>query len=139
MLKKIFKKLLDKSGAEEVIDKFRSENDVLITYELLSTFKINETIQIVPELPNAILCTRIVCDNPDKLMFTVDMKKNQLWEKHYHDCFETCAVFKGKLKDMSSGQVAGPMEVIKLRPFQSHYIIAEEDSIFYVEFIKPKK
>lgn len=131
----LFKKIFKKNRA---LKKFQDRNNKLISYEELSGFKLNEVYQIVPELPGAIECIRITSNNPNTLMFTVSMVKNQLWEKHYHDCEETCVVFKGKLTDATTGFSAGPAERLSFNPFQKHYVVAEDHTTFYVEFKKPK-
>lgn len=137
MLSKIFKK--NKNTKLSTIDKFQAKSDLLITYEDLKKIKLNEVQQIVKSLPGAIECIRISSINKDSLMFTVTMKANQLWEKHHHDCEETCVVYKGKLIDALTGYDAGPAELLNFKPYQPHYVIAEEDTIFYVEFKKPNK
>lgn len=128
-----------KKKEANAITKFKDSKDELIKYVELEKIKLNEVQQIKEDLPGAIECIRITSPNPDSLMFTVTMKKDQLWEKHHHDCDEVCVVYKGKLKDINSGLTAGPIEMLKIKAYKSHYIIAEEDTIFYVEFKKPKE
>ena len=134
----MFKNFLKKNKLE-AIKRFQDKNDLLITYEQLENIPLNKMIQIVPDLPGAIECTRISSNKKDSLMFTVTMKKNQLWEKHHHDCEETCVIYKGKLTDILTDYSVGSMQMLNYKPYTSHYIIAEEDSIFYVEFKKPNK
>lgn len=127
-----------KINLPKAVRKFRTKNDVLITFNELKKIPLNTLIQIHPDIPGAIECTRISSVNPDSLMFTVTMKKGEIWEKHHHNCEETCVVYKGKLKDVVTGYEATSAQLLNFSPYQEHYVIAEEDSIFYVEFKKPK-
>jgi len=121
----------------KAIEKFKDKKDRLITYEELEKIPLNQMIQIVPELPGAIEVIRITSTSENTLMFTVTMKPNQLWEKHHHDCFETCAIFKGRLTDAVTGKSAGIAESMTFQPYEPHYVVSEENTIFYVEFKKP--
>lgn len=132
-IKKLFKK-----DELEVFKRFRNKESLLITYSQLEEAPLNETIQINPDCHGAIECTRLTSNSPDALIFSVSMRKGQLWESHFHDCYETCIIFKGRLIDFNSNKEAYPAHSLSFKPFEEHYVVAEEDSIFYVEFIRPK-
>lgn len=120
------------------IEKFRNKNNVLITFEELSKIPLNETQQLYPDLLGAVEFTRITSNN-DNLMFTVSMKKGQLWYKHNHDCIETILLYKGKLRELYKDIIVNRANILKFNKYEPHYVLAEEDSIFYVEFKKPFK
>lgn len=120
------------------VTKFKKKEDLLITFEELSNIPINEVIQYLPEIEGAIEGTRITSNN-DNLMFTVTMKKGQLWQKHNHDCLEMILLYKGKLRELITNTVISKAQTVSFDSYQSHYVLAEEDSIFYVEFKKPLK
>lgn len=120
------------------IKKFREEDDLLISFEELSKIPLNKVNQLYPELEGAVEFTRI-SSNSNNLMFTVSMKKGQLWLKHKHDCVEIILVYKGKLRDLVQDKLVQRAETLVFQKEQPHYVLAEEDSIFYVEFKKPLK
>lgn len=122
----------------EAIKRFRDEANVLISYNQLKEIPLNNTVQINLEEEGAIECTRISSTSDDNLMFTVTMKKGQRWERHYHDCHETCVVYKGEIKDLISGVSATSAHPLYFKPYEQHYVIAVKDSVFYVEFKKPE-
>lgn len=116
--------------------KFRKKEDLLITFDELSEVPLNKVIQYLPDIEGAIEGTRI-SSNGDSLMFTVTMKKGQLWQKHNHDCIETILLYKGTMRELITDTVITKAETMTLQPYNTHYFLAEEDSIFYVEFKKP--
>ena len=122
----------------EAIKKFRDKKNLLITYEELGQIPLNVVQPMIKENPEAIECTRITSNNPDTLMFTVSMQKNQVWESHHHDCKELCVVYKGRLREVLKNKVANPAQSLEFEPNQTHFVVAEEPSIFYVEFKKPE-
>lgn len=127
---------MDKSNIE-AINKFRDEKDLLITYAELEKIPLNETIQMIKKSPGAIECIRITSRIENTLMFTVSMKANQVWEQHHHDCDETTIVFRGRLRDILNDKEAGIAESLFYKKKKSHFVVAMEDSVFYVEFKKP--
>lgn len=133
-LVKIFKKYEPKA-----LDDFRKVDDVLISYNDLERIPLDVKQVMKRDMPDAIEFTRITSPNPDSLMFTVTMKKGQVWEMHHHDCKETILVFSGDIQEVISGDKACRAETITVPPYTRHYVIANKDSIFYVEFLKPKK
>lgn len=124
------------NNTNEVLNKFRSEEDTLVTFEQLNTFPINKTVSIYPEKEKAILTTRI-STNDENLSFRVEMKKGEYWKIHKHDCLETILLYKGKLQDKISKKVINRIYPLVIEPFTPHIIKALEDSIFYVEFKAP--
>jgi hypothetical protein len=122
----------------EAIDSFREEEDNLITFNQLKAIPLNKTIDIIESLKGAIECTRISSVS-DSLMFTVTMKAGQLWQNHHHDCVEKILVYQGKLIDLITNNSASKMMTMTFKPYKKHYVLAEEDSTFYVEFENPKK
>ena len=120
------------------IRKYQIEEDLMISYKELDNLPLNESMQLVPSNPGAVEFVKISSYDTSSLMFVVTMKKNQLWERHHHDCEESCVVFKGRLKDLLTGKAAGPAESLDFKQHESHYVVAEVDSIFYVKFNKPK-
>ena len=126
-----------KSSNETAVSKFRDPDDRLITYEDLSKIPLNQTVDIVKGIKGAIECTRISSTNETSLMFTVTMKAGQIWEKHHHDCFEICVVYKGELLDLISGKSAKTAQAITFDKYVTHFVKANKDTIFYVEFKKP--
>lgn len=120
------------------VTKFKKEEDLLITFDELSEVPLNKVIQYLPEIEGAIEGTRIT-SNSENLIFTVTMKKGQLWQKHNHDCAETILLYKGVMRELITNTVINKAQTITVKPYKTHYFLAEEDSIFYVEFKKPKK
>ena len=119
-----------------VIDKFKIIEDNIITFKELNNIKLNKIYYLHKNNKEGIQFTRLMSNN-SSLIFTVNMKKGELWEKHYHDCHEVILVFKGKLKNLSNNKFIDRAQTLIIDPFTSHYIMAEEDSIFYVEFKNP--
>ncbi len=133
------KKELKEEEIEEVsaIKKFRDPEPTLIIFDELSKIPVNVTVQMVKERPGAIESTRITSNN-ENLMFTISMKKGEQWEQHRHDCEELIVLYRGGLIDEFSNQELKVGQIMIIKPYQSHYITALKDSIFYVEFKKPK-
>lgn len=124
--------------SSETVKKYVDRETNLITYQDLENMELHHTYNIKPELPGAIECTRIQSTNEDSLVFTVSIKKDQIWERHYHDCDEACLVYKGSIIDLITGKEAGPAQILNIKAYNIHYVVANKDSIFYVEFKKPK-
>ena len=118
-------------------DKFRANEDLLITYNDLKNIPLNKMEEVEQDRLGAIQCTRINSLHPDRLMFTVSMKKDEVWKPHHHNCLEKCIVKSGLLLDSVSGITAGPFEILEIKAGITHFVIAKEDCIFYVEFTKP--
>lgn len=133
ILKKLFYRYTNAA-----ILKFRDPKDVLITFADLEKIPLDEMVEIVPEKPGAIKCTRISSPN-DSLMFTVTMKKGEFWENHHHDTYEIILVAKGKLMDENTNIVAEKAQTLTFKPYQTHHVVAKEDCLFYVEFKNPRK
>lgn len=132
-------KYLKSNKQKEVsaVESFRKEEDDLITFDSLSKIQINKVEQMYPENQGRVECTRISSTNKN-LMFTVTMKGGEVWQKHHHDCHEKILVYKGRLRNLITDEKVVKTQMIEFEPFQTHYVMAEEDSIFYVEFIKPE-
>lgn len=73
---------------------------------------------------------------PDGVSFRMFMPKGTIFVEHEHDCIETIVVYQGLLKDKT--KKVGRMQSISFPAFTKHTVEALEDSIFYVEFKKPK-
>ena len=121
---------------KDVIDKFRNKDTVCIFFDELSMFEVGEIIQINKDREGAVECERLH-NKGDHLMFRVFMKDKEKWEIHYHNCYETLLVYKGKLLDVFSDQIAEKGRVLTFDPFEEHTVRSVGDSIFYVEFRKP--
>lgn len=130
-------RIFKKKKKLNAIERFRDKRSLLISYNQLAETPLNEVIQINEDSHGSIECTRITSNSDNTLIFTVSMKKGQLWESHFHDCFETCVIFKGRLTDTNTGKSAGAAEAIHFGRFTEHHVVAEKDSIFYVEFRNP--
>ena len=129
---KVFNKIFNKDNV--AIEKFRDKEDRLITYKELLKIPMGKTVQILEDSPGDIECTRIKSTDENSIMFTVTMKKGKVWEKHHHDCHEICVVYRGELVDEIGDRVAKSAQLLNFKPNQPHYVVAKEDSIFYVEF-----
>lgn len=121
------------------VQKFRTAENLIITYDELSKVPINTVIQMYPNNPGAIEYIRITSNTEDSLMFTITMKEGQIWKDHHHNCCEVCVVFKGQLRDLYTGKEAGPAEMLRFKKYDNHSVVALKDSVFYVEFKKPIK
>jgi quercetin dioxygenase-like cupin family protein len=124
--------------SEDAISKFREVSDLMISYKDLSSIPLNETVQMVKGKEGRIECTRISSTNKESLMFTVTMLAGEVWQKHHHDCEEVCLVYRGKLTDMISGKSAEAAQALVFAKFTTHFVKAEQDTIFYVEFKTPQ-
>lgn len=118
-----------------VVD-FKSSKDVLITYESMVKIPLGVTIQY-EKIKGLVESTKIA-RSEKSMSFRVEMKKGQKWRIHHHDCEEVILVFKGSLKGMKSNKIGNINTPVRYDPFFSHEVVAEEDSIFYVEFKNPK-
>lgn len=126
-----------KKSAPLAVRKFRSEDDVMISYNDLEDIPLNSPINIDEDNPEAGEYIRIPSPNRNSLMFTVTMSAGYHWKLHHHNCVETCLVFKGHLYDYISKQKAGAAQILKFGSHDKHFVVAKSDSVFYVEFIKP--
>lgn len=121
-----------------LIEKFRNEEDTLIKYSDLMKWPINVMKQIIEDRPGAIECTRITSNNKNSVMFTVTMMQGTSWQRHHHDCEEIILVAQGRLKDEVNNREVTNMQLLVFKPYEKHYVVAKEPSLFYVEFKKPQ-
>lgn len=132
-----FLKKSQKEKDTDAVEKFRDDDNPLISFQQLSEIPLNEVQQLYPENPGSVEFLRIE-NNCEDLSFRVTMQTGTFWKHHYHDSIETIVVYKGRVHDNVSGKSAKRGGLMSFKEYKTHYITAEEESIFYVEFKKPK-
>jgi quercetin dioxygenase-like cupin family protein len=119
-----------------VIEKYRTERRVLITYDEIKDIPLHVPIDIDLNHPGSIICTKIN-DNDFSQSLRVEMKQETYWSTHYHDCIETILVFKGTLYDHTSDKSIDRYNPALIPKYEDHLIESVTDSTFYVEFLNP--
>lgn len=119
------------------IKKYRTEAKLLITYEEIAQIPLQEIIDMDPTDPGAILLTKIHHDDFSQSL-RVEMKADNYWSTHYHDCIETIIIYKGTLFNHTNGGTIDRNNPALFKKYEPHLVEATSDCIFYVEFINPE-
>ena len=119
------------------IKKYQGEAKVLITYEELKDIPLQETQDMDVSDPGAVVFTKIN-ENEISQSFRVEMKADNFWNNHYHDCLETIVVYRGHLYNHSREEIIDRYHPTIIKKYEPHLIEATTDSVFYVEFINPE-
>ena len=129
----LVKRIFEKRGAG-AIRKFRGGGSEVVTFDELKKIPLNQPIQISEE-KGKIEAVRLTSNN-ENLMFSVSILKGERWKMHAHNCTEL--LYRGRLKNLLNGNAINKAQSMFFESYESHHIKAEKDSIFYVEFKKPK-
>lgn len=127
----------NKEKENSIIRKFIND-DNLISYEELKSLPYNTLISIIEDKPEDIQTLKLDNKDDNSLSFRVTMKKGSKWSKHKHDCNETIVMYKGVINDNITSKPLKRGGFLMVPSYQLHSFEALEDSIFYVEFEKPK-
>jgi len=121
----------------KAIEKYQGNAKALITYEELKAVPLHETQDMDKSDPGAIIFTKIN-ESPISQSFRVEMKADNFWNNHYHDCIETIVVYQGHLYNHTREQIIDRYHPAVIKKYESHLVEATTDCIFYVEFINPE-
>jgi hypothetical protein len=110
---------------------------VLITYEELKGIPMSELQDMDISDPGAVTFTKIN-QNDLSQSFRVEMKADNFWNTHYHDCLETIIVYTGVMYNHSRENIIDRHNPAVIKKYEPHLIEATTDCVFYVEFINPE-
>lgn len=115
---------------------------LLIQYTDLKSLKLDDCIDITllnfTHYNNSNIIMTKIMSNENSQNFRVEMSKGCKWNTHFHDCIENIVMYEGTLLNMLTNETINRLEKLKIEPYVDHSIEAMEDSIFYVEFVKPQ-
>jgi len=120
------------------METFNSNITLEILYNNIEKIPVDKVIQINNKIYGAIQSTKI-SHNRKGMSFRVEVKKGEKWKINHQDCDQVILIYKGKLKELTTNTIATRNTFIEFAAGVKHELIAQEDSIFYVEFKNPKK
>ena len=107
-------------------------NNNLITYKQLSNgffTSMNSDDMIVVKLDT---------EDPNRISFRVEVGPNIKIFKHCHNCEETVIVYKGELRDTTTGSIIKEKEMYVVPKGKTHELkSSNQKTIFYIEFTNP--
>jgi len=118
------------------VKKYRTEAKLLITYDEIVEIPMHTPIEMDETDPGAIVITKIhSC--PFSQSLRVEMKPDNYWSTHYHDCIETIIVYNGTLINHKNETTIDRYNPALFKMYEPHLVESKTDAIFYVEFINP--
>jgi len=116
----------------EIVLGFGNTENVMISFEDLSLFKIGERI----EVNNSVTFEKTYQDE-NKLVFLTFMLEGGSFGIHTHDCFEFCKILKGNLFEKNRGlKVYSEGDIVIYAPNETHTPYATMNSTYEVTFYK---
>lgn len=119
----------------KLFKKNKNKNISSLSFEDIQKYSLKNKEQLFPELPGALEITKIG-EERDRIFLNVFLKKGQIWKKHCSNCKETILLYKGKLVNLLDNSNLTKAQSRSFKALDTHFYIAEEDTILYVEFNK---